>query len=163
MSIKNTRGRVIGRLHELALMGARHPDAISYGLNRDCFDHRLVLETISPDHAEALRLHRELVDDGIPTPPRQTSRRMADGSRWSLQVQRVSARQTMAALKEISDRVLSPEYVSVICPKCPHRRDDDVAPWDDPEHLALLEQRHAELRVEKARADAARAPGDAAI
>jgi hypothetical protein len=151
MRSRNRRGKAIGRLYELALMGARHPDAITYGKDRDCFNHRLILETISPDHAEGLRLHREFIDDGIITAPRQTSRRSADGTRRSIQVQRVSGRNAMAALNEIHDREISPEFISVMCPKCPHVGDGSLAPWDDPEHRAVLERRRADLREEQAR------------
>jgi hypothetical protein len=150
MRSRNRRHKAIARLYELALMGARHPEAITYGKDRDCFNHRLVLETISSDHAEGLRLHREFIDDGIITAPRQTSRRSADGPRRSIQVQRVSGWNAMAALNEINDRAISPEFVSVMCPKCPHIGEHDLAPWDDPEHRAALERRRAELRDEQA-------------
>jgi hypothetical protein len=104
-------------LLEMAQAGERHPDAVSYGVNRDCFDHQLILSTISTNHAESLRLHRELVDDEFITPPRQTSRRQSDGSRLNFQVQRIFGDRVAAELEQIhhADQV-----------------EDNVPPWKDP-------------------------------
>src|ERR1017187_6667498 len=82
--------KAIFRLGDLADDGINHPDAITFGSYRDFFDHRLILAAISEDHAEARRLHRELVEDGLITPPHQTSRRLPSGSRRSFQIQRIS-------------------------------------------------------------------------
>jgi hypothetical protein len=65
-------------------------------------------------------------------------------------VQRIYVRDAMVVLNEFSNRRISPKFVSVVCWKCPHNGDDDLPPWEDPEHLALLKQRHAELREEEA-------------
>jgi hypothetical protein len=140
-----TKLQAIYRLSNLADAGADHPEAISYGPGRDYFDHRMILSAISSNHAEALRLHREFVEDDVITAPRQTSRRQADGSRRSFQVQRISANRVLAKLRKMSNGPLAPEYISVTCSKCPHDGPDDVPPSDDPDHLALIEQRRAEL------------------
>jgi hypothetical protein len=97
-----TKLQAIYRLSNLADAGADHPEAISYGPGRDYFDHRMILSAISSNHAEALRLHREFVEDEVISAPRQTSRRQPDGSRRSLQVQRVSANRLMAKLRKMS-------------------------------------------------------------
>ncbi len=87
----NMKLRAIAALYELARRGAHHHDAISYAGSPDCFEHMQVLGLLSEDRAEALRLHRELVAEELIAPPRQTSRKLRDGTRRQLQVQRLYA------------------------------------------------------------------------
>jgi hypothetical protein len=134
-------------LLELGQAGSRHPDAVSYGVYRDCFDHRRVLAAISSDHAQALRLHRELIDDDVITAPRQTSRRHTDGSRRNFQVQRIFAERIATALAEIHDPGLPVDIVDGFCPNCQHQGTVEFAPWDDPEHLAAANRITAERRT----------------
>jgi crotonobetainyl-CoA:carnitine CoA-transferase CaiB-like acyl-CoA transferase len=153
MSYEQKKAALRGLL-ELGQAGNRHPDAISYGVYRDCFDHRRVLAAISSDHAEALRLHRELIDDDVITAPRQTSRRCADGSRHNFQVQRIFAERAAAALAEIHDLGLPVDIVVGFCPNCQHQGTDEFAPWDEPEHLAAANRITAERRAAQAEQEA---------
>ncbi len=139
----NTKLEAIHRLSNLADAGAGHPEAISFGPDRDYFHHRLILSTISGDHAEATRLHREFVEDELISAPRQTSRRQSDGSRRSFQVQRLSADRLLAQLGKMSNGRIDPQLIAVTCSNCPHDGPSDA--WYDDEHQTLVAQRRAEL------------------
>jgi hypothetical protein len=138
-----TKLKAIHRLSNLADAGADHPDAMSFGPDRDYFDHRLILSTISGDHAEATRLHREFVEDEVISAPRQTSRRQPDGSRRSLQVQRLSAERLLVQLGRMSNGRIDPQLIAVACSNCPH--DGPGEAWYDFEHQIRVDERRAEL------------------
>jgi hypothetical protein len=141
----NAKKKAVLRLYDLADYGIGHPEAITFGPYRDFFDHRLVLSVISTDHAEALRLHREFVEDGLITAPQQTSRRQPDGSRRSFQVQRLSLERIIVVMGQIVDREIAVAFNAVTCANCPHDGPGDVPMLEDLVHGEAVVQHEAEL------------------
>ena len=81
------------RLLELARADRDHPDYSLYA-GLPAFNHNAVLAVLSPDRAEAKRLHREYVWRGIISPPVSTSR-----ARKTIRVQFLYVNRIAEALK----------------------------------------------------------------